>query len=66
MLGRTFKVLREFYLQKPRDIPENQSRYKGLQVELPACTTLNLYFDKWWNEFTVTKESHTVIVRASR
>jgi hypothetical protein len=43
MLGRTFKALREFYLHKPQDEPESQSRYDGLQVELPACTTLELW-----------------------
>jgi hypothetical protein len=43
MLGRTFKALREFYLEGPQDKPESQSRYDGLQVELPACTTLELY-----------------------
>jgi hypothetical protein len=43
MLGRSFKTLREFYLEEPQDKPERQSRYDGLQVGLPACTTLMLY-----------------------
>jgi hypothetical protein len=42
MLGRTFKALREFHLERPQDRPESQSRYDGMQVELPACTTLEL------------------------
>jgi len=42
MLGRTFKALREFTVTYPRDEPENHSRYEGLQVDLPACTTLRL------------------------
>jgi len=40
MLGRTFKALREFRVTDPRNEPENYSRHEGLQVDLPACTTL--------------------------
>jgi len=39
MLGRTFKALREFRVLGPPDEPEN---HEGLQVDLPACTTLEL------------------------
>jgi hypothetical protein len=42
MLGRTFKALREFKDALPRDKLGNQSKYEGLQVDLPACTTLEL------------------------
>jgi len=42
MLGRTFKALREFDVWGPQDRPENYSRHEGLQVDLPACTTLKL------------------------
>jgi len=38
VLGRTFKGLREFRVSFPQD--ENHSRHEGLQVDLPACTTL--------------------------
>jgi len=40
MLGRTFKGLREFSVRFPQDEPENHSRHEGLQVDLPACTTV--------------------------
>jgi len=40
MLGRTFKALRVFRVDHPRAEPENQ--HEGLQVDLPACTTLEL------------------------
>jgi len=43
MLGRTFKALREFTVFGPPDEPENDSRREGLQVDLPACTTLGLF-----------------------
>jgi len=43
MLGRTFKALREFTVFPP-DEPENHSRHEGLQVELPACTKLELTY----------------------
>jgi len=43
MLGRTFKALREFTVYVPRDEPENHSRHEGVQVSLPACTTLMLF-----------------------
>jgi len=42
MLGRTFRALREFRVTHPPDEPENDSRHEGLQVDLPACTTLQL------------------------
>ena len=42
MLGRNFKSLREFKLDKPLGSPENKSGHEGLQVDLPACTTLDL------------------------
>ena len=38
MLGRTFKSLREFKVDNP---PEDESGHEGLQVDLPACTTLD-------------------------
>ena len=44
MLGRTFKALREFRVVLPPDEPENHSRHEGLQVDLPACTTLQLMY----------------------
>jgi len=43
MLGRTFKTLREFRVFRPPDEPENHSRHEGLQVDMPACTTLELF-----------------------
>jgi hypothetical protein len=43
MLGRTFKVLREFQIYELLDPPEIQSRHEGLQVDLPACTALELW-----------------------
>jgi len=43
MLGRTFKALREFRVLRPPDEPENHSRHKGSQVDLPTCTTLELF-----------------------
>jgi len=42
MLGSTFKVLREFRVSDPPNEPEKDSRYEGLQVDLPVCTTLEL------------------------
>jgi hypothetical protein len=42
MLGRTFKALKELEVHEPPDTPENLSRNEGLQVNLPACTTLKL------------------------
>ena len=42
MLGRTFKVLRDFQMYRVRFPPENRSGYEGLLVDLPACTTLKL------------------------
>jgi len=44
MFGRTFKVLREFRVFIYPDERENQSRHEGLQVDLPACTTLELEY----------------------
>jgi len=45
MLGRTFKALREFSAMSVSFVgPENHSRHEGLQVDLPACTTLDLTF----------------------
>jgi hypothetical protein len=41
MLGRTFKALREFQ-SHGSILPSNLSRHEGLQVDLPACTTLQL------------------------
>ena len=43
MLGRTFKTLRELRVYEPPDIPKNQSGHEGLQVNLPACITLELW-----------------------
>jgi len=43
MFGRTFKALREFRVTFPPDEPKNQSRHEGLQVNLPACTILQLF-----------------------
>jgi hypothetical protein len=40
MLGRTFKALKTFQVHEPPDIPENN---EGMQVDLPACTTLELW-----------------------
>ena len=42
MLGRTFKTLREFRLLRSLGDLSNYSRHNGLQVDLPACTTLEL------------------------
>ena len=43
MLGRTFNALREFRIIRPPNGPEDYSRHEGLQVDLPACTTLELW-----------------------
>ena len=43
MLGRSFKALREFHINDLPDAPEAQSRLEGLEVDLPACTTLKLW-----------------------
>ena len=52
MLGRTFKALREFRVDKPPDEPENYSKHEGLQVDLPACTTLELiYCSTYYHRF---------------
>ena len=40
VLGRTFKALREICIDM--NAPGIQSRHEGLQVDLPACTTLEL------------------------
>src|SRR5258706_905273 len=42
MLGRRFKALREFVVQGTPYELQNLSRHEGLQVDLPACTTLKL------------------------
>jgi hypothetical protein len=42
MFGRTFKVLGEFQNHLPPLALKNLSLYEGLQVHLPACTTLEL------------------------
>ena len=42
MFGRTFKDLREFWVDAHVDTPEDLSAHEGLQVDLPACTTLKL------------------------
>jgi len=44
MLGRTFRTLRQFRVFRPPDEPEYHSRHEGLQVDLPACTTLELMY----------------------
>jgi len=44
MFGRTFTALREFRVSYPSDEPESHSRHEGLQVDLPACTTLELMY----------------------
>jgi hypothetical protein len=38
MLGRTFKQLKECNIEYPKDTSKGLSKYKGLQVEMPACT----------------------------
>ncbi len=43
MLGRTFKTLRELQVYEVLGKPENRSRHEGLQVDLPACTSLELW-----------------------
>jgi len=43
MLGRTFKSLEEFRVVEPLDEPESHSRHEGLQMDLPACTKLELF-----------------------
>ena len=43
MLGRTFKVLREFRVYEPPDMPDDRSRHGGMQVGLPGCTILELW-----------------------
>jgi len=43
MLGRTFKSLREFRVFRS-DEAEFHCRYEGVQVDLPACTTLELMY----------------------
>ena len=42
MIGRTFNALKEFKVNQPRDETENQCRREGLQVNLPARTSLKL------------------------
>jgi len=42
MFGRTFKVLKTFLNHRPLFAPEDFSKCEGLQVDLPACTTLEL------------------------
>jgi hypothetical protein len=42
MLGRTFKALREFQNDWSPLALENLARHEGLQIDLPACTTLQL------------------------
>ena len=42
ILGRTFKALREFLVHRRSFVQEVLSGHEGLQVCLPACTTLQL------------------------
>jgi hypothetical protein len=42
MLGRTFKALRGFQNDRSLFEPKNLSIDEGLQIDLPACTTLQL------------------------
>ena len=42
MLGRSFKALRELQIEWSPFAPENLYRHEGLQMDLPACTTLGL------------------------
>ena len=42
MLGRTFKALREFQCNWSPFLQENLSGHEGLQVDLPACISLEL------------------------
>jgi hypothetical protein len=42
MFGRTFKALREFQNDRSPFEPKNLSINEGLQIDLPACTTLQL------------------------
>jgi len=44
MLGRTFKGLREFRVTFPPNELKNHSMHEGLQVDLPACTTLYFFY----------------------
>jgi len=44
MLERNFKALREFRVFGLPDEPEIHSRHEGLQVDLPACTNLELVY----------------------
>jgi len=44
MLGRTFEALRWFMVDTPLDEPAIHSGHEGLQVGLPACTTLELRY----------------------
>ena len=41
MIGRSFKVLREFKFYEQLDDQDNLSGHEGLQVDLPACTKLD-------------------------
>ena len=41
MIGRSFKVLRQFEFNANLYDRENLSRFEGLQVDLPACTELD-------------------------
>ena len=43
VLGRTFKTLREFQVYEPRITFGDKSKYERLQVDLPACTKLELW-----------------------
>jgi len=42
-LRRCSGCIPEFRVTVPPDEPENHSRHEGLQVDLPACTTLILF-----------------------
>ena len=42
MIGRSFKALKEFEVDGPYTLVD-LSGFEGLQVDLPACTTLKLY-----------------------
>ena len=43
MLGRVFKVLKDFTLQYQKDTNEDLVRFKGMQVNMPACEKLWCY-----------------------
>jgi hypothetical protein len=49
MLGRSFTALKECFLSYPEGKCEDLSGCKGLQVDMPACTTM-----KWWGSLATS------------